>query len=63
MIFILAGTLDSRMVTDVQFVAIVKLAEFLDAEALLDHLCDILATNFRELITMRTSPPRTCRTG
>ena len=41
------------MVTDVQFVAIAKLAEFLDAEALLDHLCDILATNFRELITMK----------
>ena len=40
------------MVTDVQFVQLAKLAEFLDAEALLDHLCDILAANIQELITM-----------
>ena len=48
-----AGTLDYRMVTDVQFVRIAKLAEYLDAKALLDHLRGILAANFTELVNMK----------
>ena len=49
----LAGTLDYRMVTDVQFVRIAKLAEYLDAKALLDHLRGIFSANFDELVKMK----------
>jgi hypothetical protein len=49
----LAGTLDYRMVTDVQFVQIAKLTEYLDAKALLDHLRDILSANYLALVKMK----------
>ncbi len=49
----LAGSLDCRMVTDAQFVRIAKLAEYLDAKALLDHLRGILSANFDELVKMK----------
>ena len=41
------------MVTDVKFVQIARLAEYLDAEALLDYLCGVLVVNFAALVAMK----------